>query len=176
MKGMKRISLLLLSLAITLAMTLPVFCTETETLNSENESGTTTLTVQTVAISKPEFTVTIPTGIPIGSIERTATDEIKSTSFEIGVSDITYLNGKQIKVTVSVPNGFYLYNGAYTLPYAVYGPNSSTVPLENNGEFYTFSEDETVSGRIDVNKKNITAAGTYSGIMTFTVSVIESVS
>ena len=173
---MKKLCILIFSILFALLLPTTVFAAEGETLtpaSNGSAGGSTSITVETVAISKPEFTLSIPSTIPLGELERSETDSIKSVSFEVGVSELTYLNGKQVQISVSAADGFYLYYNEYRLPYQVYNQEAGGTPLTNGSVFHTFESDETVEGRLEINEADIRASGTYGGSMIFTVSILE---
>ncbi|MBE6553523.1 MAG: hypothetical protein E7666_04180 [Ruminococcaceae bacterium] len=173
---MKKIGIIIFSILFALLLPTTVLSAEEETLSPSSNgssSTSTSITVETVAISKPEFTLSIPSTIPIGTLERSESDSIKSVSFEVGVSELTYLNGKQIQVSVSAENGFYLFYNDYRLPYQVYNQETGGTPLANDSVFHVFERDETIKGRLEINEADIRASGTYGGSMIFTVSVVQ---
>ncbi len=173
---MKKLGILIFSILFALTLPTTVLSAESETISpasSGSAGGSTSITVETVAISKPEFTLSIPGTIPVGELERSETDSIKSVAFEVGVSELTYLNGKQVQICVSAADGFYLYYNEYRLPYQVYNQQTGGFPLTNGSVFHTFETDETIAGRLEINEADIRASGTYAGSMIFTVSVVE---
>ena len=169
--------LLFLSVCLVLVMSCVCFSVGATTIGAtdSSQSGSTSVTATMVAVSQPVFTVTIPTGIPIGEITRTAESSIKSTTFPVQISGITYLNGKQITVSISAPNDeFKLYNGIYSIPYYVYnGVGQNATKLQSGDVLATFTSDGAIMGRIDVDQKDIAVAGSYGGTLTFTVAVVE---
>ena len=176
MKNLYKICVLMLSLCLTVTGTLAFWSADADEAVqiTSPSSGGTSITAQTVVIPTPNFTVSIPTGISLGSIERTENDNeaIASKEFSVGVSGFSNLEGKQVKVTVSTPyNAFNMYCGDHVLPYEVYNPSMGTSPIAVGGEFYTFTTAETVTGNIKVDRYDIPAPGEYGGILTFTFHV-----
>lgn len=176
MKALKNVLLFLLSLCLLLSGTfvfLIAVAAEEQVINSASNSGTN-ITAQTVIIPTPCFTVSVPTGISLGSIERTETDNeaIASKSFTVGVSGMSNLDGKQVKVTLSTPyGGFYMFDGDNRLPYEVWSPAQPTAPVSQNGTFYTFTDEGEVTGSVKVDRYDIPAPGEYGGILTFTFHI-----
>ncbi len=174
---MRRILLLMLSLTVLFCMSSACFAataTETTVVTGEAENGAS-VSAQTVVITSPSYTVSVPTGIAVGEIVKSESSSIKSTPFTVGVSGLSDLDGKQVKVTLSTPhNGFYLYSGDHVLPYEVFNtPTASNTdtPIAMNGIFYTFLQEGSVTGHIEIDQYRIPAEGTYGGILTFTFQV-----
>ena len=173
---LKKLGIFVFSILFAFLMPTTVFAAQEDASapsSNGSSSGSTSITVETVAISRPEFTLSIPATIPIGALERSETDSIQSVSFEVGISEMLYLNGKQVQICVSAVDGFYLYCRDYRLPYCVFNRETGGSPLTSGSVFHVFEADETVIGRLEINEADIRAAGTYTGAMLFTVSVID---
>ena len=142
---------------------------ETEITSTQTDSGTS-ITLETVIIPSPNYTVSVPAGIPIGDISRTEESSVKTQSFTVRVSNFSNLEGKQVEVTLSTPYaGFYLLNGNHVLPYEVFSTATAGegTAVEMNGLFHTFLESGEVTGRVEVDQFDIPAEGTYGGILNF---------
>ena len=174
---------LILSISIIMCGSLVVFSVSAEDTTAlvtpEAESGGTTISVTTVIITAPTFAVSIPTGIPVGEITRTETSDVVKKEFTLSVSGIetAELKDEVIRVSVADPmqagvstSDFYLYNGNYKLPYALYNGEKR---IANESVFHTFTANETVTGYVAVDQKDIPATGSYTGTLTFTVSLVE---
>lgn len=173
MKLLNRFCVCCLSLCLILCTSLAAFSAGAAELSAEAPSGGTGISANVTAASKPEFTVSIPSGISFDSLVRTANDDLKRSAFEVGVSGVEYLNGKTINVTLSAPNGgYYLYAEGHALPYSV-SLTGSTVNAENGSLTVLFTEDGATDGYVEVNQKDIRVTGTYSGSLVFTVSLDE---
>ena len=133
-------------------------------------NGGTSITLETVVIPSPNYTVSVPAGIPIGDITRTEESSIRRQSFTVNVSNFANLDGKQVEVTLSTPYaGFYLFSGNHVLPYEVFSTATAGegTAIEMNGLFYTFLEPGEVTGRVEVDQFDIPAEGEYGGILNF---------
>ncbi|MBQ8431321.1 MAG: hypothetical protein IJX28_00405 [Clostridia bacterium] len=162
----KAFFLVFLALCLISSATVSVFAADPVT------SGSTSLQVSTEYITYPDFSLVVPSTIPIGDIQRTATSSIKSAAFSITLSNAKDLEGRFVEVAVSVPSGeFALYNGVYSLPYALYNQASGGTALKNGDIFTVFTEDREAKGRVEVDEMNIPAAGEYSGVLQFVVTV-----
>lgn len=172
MKRIERMLLLCLSIALTFCVSGVTFSASATDLSASSSSGSTGISANVTAASKPEFTVTIPSsGIAFESLVRTANDSFKQSDFSVSVDGVEYLNGKTIYVTVSAPGDrFVLTCDGYELPYEVYKDGTQTA-LRSGEQFASFTEDGEASGYVEVNEKDIRTTGTYSGSMIFTVSV-----
>ena len=172
-----------ISLCLILCSTVAFFSVsaenETTAITPEAGNGGTSISVTTVIITAPSFSVSIPTGIPVGEISRTEESDIVKKPFTLGVSGVESgeLDGQEIRVTVADPmqagvptSVFYMYNGQHKLPYALY---NGTTKIANESVFHTFTADETVTGYVEVDQKDIPATGSYTGTLTFTVSLVD---
>lgn len=158
----KKIIWTLVVLGITAFFTLSAFAAG----SSMEIEATTTLG------NEPDFTVSIPVSIPMEDIQRTAESSIQSKSFSVQVVNDKGLQGKCIDVFVAVPNDeFALYYDVYRLPYHLYNQESGGDPLNSGDLFASFTQQGTVTGRVEVDEMNIPATGTYSGSLQFIVTV-----
>lgn len=171
MKTIKQL-ILLSFVAILLLSAAGTVCAEEAQLLTAETDGGINISATTEVQNTPAFTVNIPQTIPMGSLQRAATEGAYSdASFEVSVSDIDSLGAKEIQVKISTADGaFKLYNGIYELPYEVKIGGSV---LKNGDTFARFSlEDHSaVSGKIVIDRYDIAAEGTYTGVLLFTVSV-----
>lgn len=151
------------------------FAEETASLTAETDAGVN-ITATTALRNNPTFTVNIPQSIPLGNLQRAATDgSYANADFSVSVSNVTELGDKTVQVKLSTADGaFMLYNGAYALPYEVKKGDSI---LKSGDVFAAFSAEEgdAVSGKIVVDRYDIAAEGVYTGILIFTVSVGDAV-
>ena len=142
--------------------------------DEENGSAGTQISVSATAVSRPVFTVSIPSGIPVGEIVRSDDTSIVSKDFNVVFSGVTYLNGKSINLTISAPNDlFLLYCGNATLEYELYKKNS-TQTFQSGNVFATVTSDQTVTGTVKIDQADIRVPGEYAGQLTFSVSVSDS--
>ena len=171
MKYIKRMLLLLFAVTLLLALSGTVCAEETNTLTAEND-GSVSISATTELRNTPSFTVNIPQSIPLGSLQRAATEgTYADTTFRVSVTDRVSLGDKEIRVRLSTADGsFKLYNGIYELPYEV---KIGDTALVSGDTFATFTADnhDAVDGRIVVDRYDIAAEGTYMGVLLFTVSV-----
>ena len=84
---------------------------------------------------------------------------------------MTDLNGKSVDVSVS--GSFSLTSGENTLPFEVYKQAEGGTALASGDSFAAFTADGSVTGRLQLDEQDITAAGDYTGIMTFTVALAD---
>ena len=86
MKILKKSTLLLLSFVLVFMTSAAFFsvCAEDSLISSET-SGGTSITAETVIVTTPKFSISVPTGIPIGDIAKTETTSIKSAPFTVSV-------------------------------------------------------------------------------------------
>lgn len=132
----------------------------------------TSISAETVVISRPTFSVSVPAGIPLGDIAKTEESHIKSASFSVGVTDLDATQDKQIRVVVSSPYGaFRMYSGENVLPYRVYDAEEGGNELKSGDTFCTLTEEGSATGRIEVDLYSIPAEGNYGGVMIFTFCV-----
>ena len=173
MKILKKSTLLLLSFVLVFMTSAAFFsvCAEDSVISSEG-SGGTSITAETVIVTTPKFSISVPTGIPIGDIAKTETTSIKSAPFTVSVSNLSDLEGKQVRVRLSTPyNAFCMWSGNHSLAYEVFAQEQGGEPIAMNGTFYTFTDEGTVTGRVEVDQLDIPAEGTYGGILNFTFCV-----
>lgn len=169
-KLFQSLSVCWLSLCVAVFFSIFSVSAENLSLTPQNGSGSTEISVTATAASKPVFTVSIPSGIPMGEIVRSNTADPVSAEFDVVFSGITYLNGKEIALSLSAPNDeFFLYCNNVTLPYLVYDENDEV--FESGDVFATVTEDRTVTGKVEVDPSDIRVAGEYAGQMIFTVTV-----
>lgn len=134
--------------------------------------GRTAAVKATATIPAPAYTITIPPTIDIGSIERTETSNIKSQTFEVKATKVFGMFDKQIDVSVS--GDFNLYSSNSTLPFRIYNTDApGTSSLSSGSVFASFTEAETVTGCVTVDQKDISAAGDYTGAVTFTIALAD---
>ena len=152
---------------------------ETAVIPSGAETGGTSVSVTTVIVTAPTFSVSVPTGIPVGDISRTEESSVVKKEFSLGVSGIeaAELQNEVIRVTVSDPmqagvatSEFYMYNGNNKLPFTLYNGEKQ---IANESVFHIFTANETVTGYVAVDQKDIPATGSYTGTLTFTVSLVD---
>ena len=174
MKIFKKMSLMCLSLCLIFCATCSLLSVRATDLNTDSATGNTQISVSVTAASQPEFSVSIPSGISLGDLQRTANSVLKNQEFTVGVNDIQYLNGKTVTVTLSANGGeFCLYSENHTIPFKVYlgdADDQTADVLKNSGDtFATFTEDGSTVGYVQVDQKDIRADGAYSGSFIFTV-------
>ncbi len=132
----------------------------------------TAISAETVVVSSPAFSVSVPTGIALGDIAKTEESTVKSTNFSVGVTDLDDMQGKQIRVVLSTPYGaFRMYSGENVLPYRVYDAASDGNELQSGDTLFTFTDGGSATGRIEVDLYSIPAEGSYGGVMTFTFHI-----
>ena len=175
---LKKTILILVVICLLFTMQLSVFADEGLTIDQSSSGGSSSITVQTKAVNQPEFTISIPESIaPESPIDRTAGHQNHDIQFEVAVSNLQYLNGKQIRVMLSAPNdSFTLRCDGHELPFRVYknaGSNAMTEIPETGGEFATFTQDGTAVGIVRIDSYDIRHAGQYGGSIIFTVQAVE---
>lgn len=132
----------------------------------------TSITAETVIVSSPAFSVSVPTGIALGDIAKTEESTVKSTTFSVGVTSLADMDNKQVSVLLTTPYGaFRMYSGENVLPYRVYDAASGGRELANGDALCTFTEAGSVTGRIEVDLYSIPAEGSYGGVMIFTFRI-----
>lgn len=134
----------------------------------------TNISATAIAANAPNYEMTIPATIRTQDLHRTTGSDVYSESFEITVSDLTLLNGRRICVRLySEDDCFALYHAesGVALPFEVYGPLQTDVPMKNGDVFAYFTTPGAQTGYIRIDQKDITTAGTYSGAIHFAVSV-----
>lgn len=176
----KQIFALLLSLQLLLALPLTVSAADLSSENGGSTSGSTTVTAETQAINRPEFTVTLPDSISSENvIDRTEGHVLHDVEFFVRVGDVQYLNGKEISVSIAAPgDSFLLYCGEHTLPYQVYrkalaSESTGDVLLSSGDVFAVFNEESetTRHGYVRIDSYDIAVSGEYGGILTFTIRI-----
>ena len=173
MKSIKKIVLILLVSVLLLSSANIVCADETQALTSETGTGVH-INATTEVRNTPSFSVNIPQTIPMGSLQRAATEGAYSeAAFQVSLSENKAPVGKEILVKISTADGFFkLYNGVYALPYEV---KVGDAVLKSGDTFASFTAEkcDAVSGRIVIDRYDIAAEGTYTGVLIFTVSVQE---
>lgn len=170
--------ILTLFLSLHLLLCLPLAISAEDLSSGGSTSGSTTVTAQTQAVNRPEFTLTLPDSISSEQvIDRTEDHVLHDVEFFVRVGNLQYLNGKSIDVSISAPGGqFVLYCGEHTLPYQVYRKGTSgaaDISLQSGDVFATFAEGspETQNGYLRIDSYDIDVSGEYGGVLTFTVRI-----
>lgn len=156
----------------SLLLILLLMCALSITLHAEETSITATV----IAKNAPTYTVVIPPEISADGLQRTPDTSYYKEAFTIGVTDVQYLDGKQICVRVYGDDGaFALKNadGSSTLPYEVFSNINAESPLQSGDVFAIFTGVGEQSGYIRIDQKNITRADTYTGNLRFSFSVSD---
>lgn len=168
MKNLKKYSAAFLAICLMTSVGTTAFAAD---LNGEKTKGDSIITAKTT-LSAPTYTITIPTTIPVEELVKTSTSSVKSTSFDVTASDIANLGEQKVKVSISTADGnFNLSDGTHSLPYQVYSAASGGTALVNGGLYASFTANGTVTGRVDIDQKDIPAAGKYAGTLTFTIAL-----
>lgn len=173
MKILTKGTLVLLSLVLLFTSSAVFFsvCAEDAVISLETTGGTS-ITAETVIVTTPKFAISVPTGIPIGDISKTEESSVKRATFTVGVSNMQRLEGKQVKVLLSTPyDEFCMWNGNHALRYEVFSEEAADEPIAMNGVFHTFTAEGTVTGRVEVDQRDIPAEGAYGGILNFTFRI-----
>ena len=154
---------------------------EDNTVTPGSSSGSSTITVETKAVNQPEFTVSIPETIaPQDAIDRTPDSQLHNIEFSVSISNLHYLNGKEIQVSIAAPdNKFCLYCGEAELSYTLYKKSGTDAQaqyeaLPSTGVFALFDADGEAVGVVRIDSRDITHAGQYTGSLIFTVEAVES--
>lgn len=137
----------------------------------------TTITA-TATIPSPTYTVTIPSTVDAGALTQKKSsdaDKIKSTEFTVSASSVENLFGaKKIIVTLSTAGGsFELADGDSKLAYSVFNEQSGGSALQSGAAFTEFTAEGNQTGRIEIDQSAITRRGSYTGTMTFTISLAD---
>lgn len=152
--------------------------TAVPTPDSDQESTIKATVIDNVQppVSVPTYTTTIPAEINLGTLKKSNTESIKSAEFEVKVADVKNMNGKQVNVSISTTDGnFNLKKGTDTLPFKVFNKTTGGTALNSGNTFATFTEDKTVTGRVEVDQNDITALGNYSGTVKFSIALEDRV-
>ena len=169
MRRLKKFITALLTVLLLLLCAGGVCAEETEASGNVNISATTEVR------NTPAFTVTIPQSIPMGTLQRAATQgSYADAPFQVSLSGAETLGEKTVLVKVSTADGqFKLYNGSYALPFEV---KIGDAVLKSGDTFASFTAElhDAVSGKIVIDRYNIATEGVYAGVLIFTVSVTES--
>lgn len=155
-------------LMLTVALYVGSFATA-----AEGETGMS-ITATTELRNQPTFRVSIPQTIPIGELQRAATEgSYAEKSFSVSITGAENLGSQTVSVRISTEDGrFRLYSDSYALPYEI--KRGNTV-LQSGDVFATFSAEQAddVTGKIVLDRYDIVAAGEYTGVLTFTVKVSD---
>ncbi len=175
MMAFQKSKIIFLSVCLLFCTVGSLFSAQATELSTTAPEGNMVISVRVTAASKPEFSVSIPSGIQLGDLQRTANSVPKRQEFEVSVQDIQYLNGKTVTVTLSADSGeFYLYAEEHKLPFKVYlGDADDQVAdtVKNGGDvFAAFTADGSAVGYVEVDQKDIRKDGTYRGSFIFTVT------
>ena len=144
------------------------------------EERSATITAN-ATIPAPTYTVTIPAAVDAGDLTQKAeadADKVKSTTFSVSASSVENLFGaKKVVVSLSTADGaFALKNGDDSLEYAVYNQETGGTALTSGADFTEFTSATSVTGRVDIDQSKITKKGSYTGTMTFTIALNDTVS
>ena len=171
MKPIKKLILISLVAVLLLSFTGTVCAEETQALTVDTDGGVN-ISATTEVRNTPTFTVNIPQTIPMGTLQRAAIEgSFSEADFSVSLPETEVLDGSEILVRISTADGtFKLHNGVYTLPYEV---RVGTAALKSGDTFATFTAENhgAVSGKIVIDRYDIAAEGTYTGVLIFTVSV-----
>lgn len=161
----KTISLLA---ALALSMSVTAFADTSVTQSSSPQTGETAISYS----FDPAYTVTIPASVTIGnSATVSASDVVVAEGYQVNVK-ITATSGDSNAFTVASNGG----SGSDTLEYTV--KNGNTEYKLNDTVLSVNPADGTSSGSVSLafalaDGETALYSGTYSGTMTFTVSVDE---
>lgn len=143
---------------------LSLICLCAAPVYAENSTGgNTTITTE----AKAAYTITIPEKleIPYGSTE--------AKPLTLTASGMLMEDGKEVSVTAAgsgANEAFTMANGNNTLAYELSKAASPWSAVAVNGEVASFTENGTAAIYAKVPDWQITAAGKYSGTITFTVT------
>lgn len=145
--------------------------------SSTTEERSATISAS-ATIPSPSYTVTIPATVDAGALSQKTSsdaDKIKSTEFTVSAASVENLFGaKKIVVTLSTADGkFELADGAYKLAYSVFNQQSGGSALASGAGFTEFTAAGSKTGRIEIDQSTITRKGSYTGTMTFTISLAD---
>lgn len=176
MKKLHKLGAALIAACMICTMSMTAFAADTD-LGPDTTSGDTNITANTSIPGEPAYTVTIPSTIPVGDLTKTAATSVKSTTFVVSAADVADLGSKQVDVSISTVDGnFNLSDGTHNLPYQAFNVASDGAALASGDLFTTFTADGEVTGRVDIDQVNIEAAGSYTGTLTFTIALNDTVS
>lgn len=133
-------------------------------------------------VPSPTFTVTIPAEVAFGTLNQkneSAIDRYSETAVSVGASDVSFLFGEKklvISLSSADASGEFLLRDVndptYTLPFSAYteqtGERTRVAP---GGRFAEFTADGRTNGCLRIDQSLINRNGSYSGTVTFTVSV-----
>ena len=160
-------------IGFSLMLTLALYGGSGFSVDAEDETGMS-ITATTELRNQPTFRVSIPQTIPIGELQRAATEgSYAEKSFSVSITGAENLGEQTVSVRISTEDGtFRLYSDSYALPYEIKQGNTI---LASGDVFATFSaqQNEAVSGKVVLDRYDIVAAGEYTGVLTFTVSVSD---
>jgi hypothetical protein len=114
------------------------------------------------------YIIVIPAAVDFGTLTKGS--GIITKSFEVTADGMVLEDGARVEVDVAGP--FVMKDragiGDVSLLYTL--SNHTSAISSTGGNFTTFTEDRTETGSIAVNTTNIVNAGSYKGIMMFSVS------
>ncbi|MBQ9132157.1 MAG: hypothetical protein IJX62_06785, partial [Clostridia bacterium] len=133
-------------------------------------------------IPAPTYTVSIPSTIPVGSLEQTVAKQdqshLSNTSFRVTVSNVDHLfNEKKVVVSITSDDStgnFVLRdrdNNVYLLPYAVFTAYGNEHEIDSGEVFAEFTDNGEISGYVQIDRSQISRDGSYSGTMIFSIAV-----
>ncbi len=160
MKAMTKILAFVLALAMLSAMSL--------TLHAQEVNSNVTATV--IAANEPTYQITIPETLSAENIQRTTESSYYTHDFSIAVSEISFLNGKEICVRVYAEDGEFLLtnsDGNYTLAFDVFSYADTQNALASGDIFARFAEDGKQDGFIRLDRKDVQTSDTYTGNLRF---------
>jgi hypothetical protein len=125
----------------------------------------------------PSYTIVIPASVDFGTLAKTAADNWVYQAFDVEAQDLLIESGASVNIAVSGP---FVMKDEANIASLSYRLSNEDGEVTAPGVFASFKAadpaDGEENGSVSVNTKNITAAGAYSGTMTFTISYVPPVS
>ena len=168
---MKKLLTLLLTAALAITAATTAFADTTIQPGTNGNPNPTSGRLNVTYTVNPSYTVTIPTSVTLDSNTKSSTAKVKA-------ENVTVPYGQSVKVALSSATGFTVKAGdnadAPTLNYQVTIPNSTTSVQSGATVLEVASDAQGKQGETTL-KFDITSgivySGTYTGTVTFTVSV-----
>jgi len=162
---MRRLLVLALAVMMVLAMVPTVALAE----EGPKEEGS-----EVIAASEVSYTITIPAQVDLGTLKP---GDSAWKDFKVSASNVFLEDGGFIDLTArgSGPNGeFRLYDqdgwGFNAMSYQLISPYGS--PVEPDGRYAKITKSGQYYGKVGTSSADIKFAGSYKGVMTFTISYV----
>ena len=140
------------------------------TLNFAGATFTKGASTEVTAAVNPTYMIVIPSSVNFGTLLKNS--GLIERDFDVEAKGVLIDSNGSINVSVAGPFKMWDVNGTGSVPLAYALKNANQPIPEAGGLFANFKGDHIEEGMISVNTVDITAAGSYQGTMTFTITYV----